>query len=144
MRLRTVAAASMVAVAAAGTLAPALAAPAKPITKTYTATAVTPDGTPVAGDICDPVLPTAKHEEAFKVPGPGTLKVTMVQELDWALALIDSKGKRLAESDGGVPTDKESMQVKFKKATDVVIRSCNFAGTPTSEITYTFTPAGKK
>ena len=139
MRLRTVAATSMVAVAAAGTLAPALAAPAKPITKTYTATAATPDPTPAAGDICDPALPSSKHEEKFTVPAAGTLKVTMVQELDWALALLDSKGKRLAESDGGTPTDKEAMQVKFKKATDVVIRSCNFAGTPTSEITYTFT-----
>jgi hypothetical protein len=67
----------------------------------------------------------------------------MVQELDWALALLDGKGKRLAESDGGTPTDKESMQVKFKKKTDVIIRSCNFAGTPTSEITYLFTFAGK-
>ena len=143
MRLRTAAVTSLVAVAAAGTLAPALAAPPKkPITKTYTATAATPDPSPVAGDICDPALPSAKHEEKFTVPAAGTLKVTMVQELDWALALLDSKGKRLAESDGGTPTDVESMQVKFKKKTDVIIRSCNFAGTPTSEITYTFTFAG--
>ena len=140
MRLRTAAVTSLVAVAAAGTLTPALAAPAKkPITKTYTATAPTPDPTPIAGDICDPLLPGSKHEEKFTVPAAGTLKVTMVQELDWALAMLDASGKRLAESDGGTPTDKEAMQVKFKKKTDVVIRSCNFAGTPTYEITYVFT-----
>ena len=139
MRLRTVAITSMIAVAAAGTLAPALAAPPKPITKTYTATAPTPDPTPATGDICDPMLPGAKHEEKFTVPAAGTLKVTMVQELDWALALLDGTGKRLAESDGSTPTDVESMQVKFKKKTDVVIRACNFAGTATSKITYVFT-----
>lgn len=138
MRLRTVAVTSMVAVAAAGTLTPALAAP-KQIKKTYTATAPTPDPTPIAGDICSPTLPGSFHEQKFTVPAAGTLKVTMVQELDWALAMIDGKGKRLAESDGGTPTDAESMQVKFKKKTDVVIRACNFAGTPTSQVTYVFT-----
>lgn len=137
-RLRTVAATSLVAVVATGALAPALAAP-KPIEKKWTATAPTPDPTPVAGDICDPAIPSAKHEEKFTVPAAGTLKVTMVQELDWALALLDSSGKRLAESDGGTPTDVESMQVKFKKKTDVIIRSCNFAGTATSAMTAVFT-----
>lgn len=142
MRIRTAAATSLLAVVAAGSLAPAVAGPAaKPVKKTYTATAPTPDPSPVAGDICDPVLPGAKHEEKFTVPAAGTLKVTMVQELDWALALLDGTGKRLAESDGGSPTDAESMQVKFKKKTDVVIRSCNFAGTATSQITLTYTPS---
>ena len=138
MRVRTAALTAMVAVAAAGTFAPALAAP-KPITKKWTATAPTPDPTPIAGDICDPALPGSKHEEKFTVPAAGTLKVTMVQELDWALAMFDSSGKRLADSDGGTPTDAESMQVKFKKKTDVIIRSCNFAGTATSAMTAVFT-----
>lgn len=140
MHLRTAAVTSLVAVAAAGTLTPALAGPKpKPITKTYTATAPTPDPTPIAGDICDPLLPSAKHEEKFTVPAAGTLKVTAKHELDWALALLDGKGSRLAESDGSDPTQQESMQVKFKKKTDVVIRACNFAGRPTAEITYVFT-----
>jgi hypothetical protein len=143
MRLRTVAVTSLVAVAAAGTLTPALAAPKdkKPITKTYTATAPTPDPTPIAGDICDPLLPSAKHEEPFTVPAAGTLKVTAKHEIDWALALLDGKGKRLAESDSSDLVAQEAMQVKFKKKTDVVIRACNFAGAPTAEITYVFTYA---
>ncbi len=138
MRLRTVAIASLVAVTAAGAFAPAVAAP-KQIKKTYTAAAPTPDPTPIARDICDPLLPGAKHEEKFTVPAAGTLKVTMKQDLDWALALLDGKGKRLAESDGPGLTDAESMQVKFKKKTDVVIRACNFAGGPTATVTYVFT-----
>lgn len=143
MRLRTAAVSSLVVVTAAGAaLAPA-AANQKPITKTYTATAPTPDPSPVAGDICDPALPSAKHEEKFTVPAAGTLKVTAKHELDWALALLDGSGKRLAESDSGDPVAQESMQVKFKKKTDVVIRACNFAGPPTAEITYVFTFAKK-
>ena len=145
MRYRSAAAASLAAVVAAGTFAPALAGPTpKPITKEYTATAPTPDPTPVAGDICDPAVPTAKHEEKFTVPAAGTLKVTMAAELDWALALLDAKGKRLADSDGGLPTDVESMQVKFKRKTDVVIRSCNFAGGPTAAMKLVFTYAPVK
>ncbi len=138
MRLRTVAVTSLVAVTAAGALTPALAAP-KQIKKTYTATAPTPDPTPFVGYICDPLLPGAKHEQKFTVPAAGTLKVEMAQPFDWALALLDDKGKRLAESDSGDPLAQESMQLKFKRKTNVVIRACNFAGTPTSTVTYTFT-----
>lgn len=141
MRLRTVAITSMVAVAAAGTLAPAVAAP-KPITKTYEVGPLTPDPTPIAGDICDPVTPTAIHSEPFKVPSAGTLKVDIDFVGDWALAMRDEKkGSRLAESDGTSPETDESMQVKFKRATDVLIDSCNFAGGPTATVTLVFTPA---
>ena len=143
MRLRTAAVAATVAVAAAGTLTPAVAGP-KPITKTYTATAPTPDPTPIAGDICDPLLPGAKHEEKFTVPAAGVLKVDLVHQIDWALALLDDKGNRLAESDGSDLTAKEAMQVKFKRKTNVIIRACNFAGGPTATVTYTFTFAAKK
>ena len=141
MRLRTAAVTSLVAVTAAGAaLAPATAGPKpKPITKTYTATAPTPDPTPILRDICDPLLPGSKHEEKFTVPAAGTLKVDAKHQLDWALALLDGKGKRLAESDSADPVAQESMQVKFKKKTDVIIRSCNFASTPTAQITYVFT-----
>lgn len=144
MRIRTAAVTSLVAVAAAGTLAPAMAAPAKPkpITKTYTATAPTPDPTPIAGDVCTPALATARHSEPFKVPAAGRLKVDIEFVGDWALAMRDSKkGTRLAESDGASPETPESMDVKFKRATEVFIDACNFAGGPTATVTYTFTYA---
>ena len=141
MRLRTAAITSLVAVAAAGTLAPAMAAP-KTITKTYQVGPLTPDPSPAAGDICDPINPNARHTETFKVPAAGRLKVDIKFTGDWALALRDSKkGTRLAESDGATPETPESMDVKFKKATEVLIDSCNFAGAPTATVTYVFTYA---
>lgn len=141
MRLRTAAVTAVVAVAAAGTLTPALAAPKpKPITKTYTVGPLTPDPTPIAGDICDPATPTARHSEPFKVPAAGRLKVDIDFAGDWALAMRDSKkDTRLAESDGASPETDESMDVKFKKPTEVLIDACNFAGGPTATVTYTFT-----
>ena len=143
MRLRTVAVTSLVAVAAAGSLAPAVAGPKpkpKPITKTYEVGPLTPDPTPIAGDICDPATPSARHSEPFKVPAAGRLKVDIDFVGDWALAMRDSKkGTRLAESDGTSPETDESMDVKFKRATEILIDSCNFAGGPTATVTYTFT-----
>jgi hypothetical protein len=148
MRLRTAAVTAMVAVAAAGTLAPAVAAPAKPkpVKKTYTATAATPDPVgPLANEQnCDPNLPGSFHEEPFTVPFAGTLKVDLSKfQGDWALAVF--KGTTaLADSDQSVgePIDRpEAVTVKFKRAGDkIVIRACNFAGGPTGEVTYVMTP----
>jgi hypothetical protein len=133
-----------VAVAAAGTLAPALAAPPKPITQKYTANA-TPDPTTTTpgGEICDPVTPTAKHSTEFKVPAAGTLKVELGNTLDWAIG-IRSGGKLLASADGTSPETKEVAQTKFKKGAVVSIDVCNFAGEPAVPVTVTYTPAAKK
>lgn len=142
MRLRTAAVTALAAVAAAGILAPATAAP-KPTTTKYEVGPLTPDPTPIAlGEICAPATPTAIHAEPFKVPGAGTLKVDIAFTGDWALGLRDAKkGTRLSESDGGLPQDPEQMTVKFKKATEVLVESCNFAGGPNATVTLTFTPA---
>lgn len=138
MRLRTAAVTSLMAVAAVGALTPATAAP-KPITKTYTASA-TPD--PTASGVqgtCNPVTPSARHTTPFKVPAAGTLSITIKMDLDWALGLRTKSGSTLAASDGPGPTDAEAIQMKFKKATEVLIDACNFAGGPTAQVTYTFT-----
>jgi hypothetical protein len=142
MRLRTAAVTSLVAVAAAGTLAPAVAAPKpKPISKSYTATTATPDPTPITGETggnCSPTLDTAKHEEPFTMPWAGTLKVDLTGfQGDWALAITDSKGKKLADHDNDVtePIDTPSQIIlKVKKKTDLIIRACNFAGGPTAQV----------
>jgi hypothetical protein len=142
MRLRTVAVTSLVAVAAAGTLTPALAAPKdkKPITKTYEVGPLLPDPTPILGDVCTPTIEQARHAEPFKVPAAGRLKVDIEFVGDWALGLRDAKkGSQIAFSDGSTPETPESMDVKFKRATDVFIDACNFAGAPTATVTYTFT-----
>ncbi len=145
MRLRTVAVTSLLAVAAAGSLAPAVAGPKskpKPITKTYSVGPLLPDPTPILGDICSPLTSASRHSEPFKVPAAGRLKVDIAFTGDWALAMRDAKkGSRLAESDGASPETPESMDVKFKKPTEVLIDACNFAGAPTATVTYTFTYA---
>jgi hypothetical protein len=131
------------AVLAAGTVvAPgALAAP-KPITKTYTATAPLPDPTNVAGgySVCAQNVPQSFHTEPFKVPAAGTLKVELTgYQGDWDLLLMDGKGNEMAYSGELEPSAPEITQVKFKKAGQVQIVACNWAGGPTGEVTYTFT-----
>lgn len=146
MRTRTALAASLTAVVAVGALSPAVAGPKptpKPIKMTYTASA-TPDPTPIAFEICQPVTPTARHTTPFKVPAAGTLAITIAMTGDWALGLRTKSGSTLASSDGGGPTDAESIQMKFKKATEVLIDACNFAGGPTAQVSYTFTYAPVK
>ena len=144
MRVRTATTSAVVLVVAAAGLTPALAGPTpKPIEKTYTASA-TPDPTPILGEICQPTVPSARHTTPFKVPAAGTLAITIKMQGDWALGLRTKSGSVLGASDGPSPTDAESIQHKFKKATDVLIDACNFAGGLTAQVTYTFTFAPKK
>lgn len=122
----------------------AAAAPPKPISETYKATAPVPDPTPAArGDVtCDHMLPMSKFEKKIKVPSPGTLKVEYVQQtLDWALAVRNSKGQKLASADGGTPEVIEKLSVKLKSAGSYTIDACNFAGGPEATVKYTFTPS---
>ena len=148
MRIRSAVAASLTVVLAAGALSPALAGPKpKPISKSYTATAGTPDPTPITGQTggnCSPTLASAKHEEPFTMPWAGTLKVDLTGfQGDWALAILDSKGNKIADHDNDVsePIDTPSKIVlKVKKKTDLVIRACNFAGGPTAKVDVLATP----
>lgn len=144
-RIRTI---TLVTLAGATAVAPvALAAPPKPITKTYPVTAPLPDPSNWANQgysVCAQNVPMSYQTEPFKVPAAGTLKVELSKyEGDWDLLIMDGKGKELGaggSSDLGVP---EVAQVKFKKATEVDIVACNWAGGPTGEVTYTFTFAKK-
>ena len=138
--------------AAATVAAPgALAAPPKPITKTYTATAPTPDPTNWAGSagvetysVCAMNVPGSFHIEEFKVPAAGTLKVELSKfQGDWDSLLLDGKGNELTYGGASDVTGTEIMQAKFKKADKVQIIACNWAGGPTGEVTYTFTYAKK-
>ena len=144
MRTRTVLVAGLVAVTAAGSVAPAVAATKpkpKPIKIAYTASAV-PDPTstnPVSGEICAPTSPAAKFSYTFKVPGAGVLDIAANNQLDWSIAVRDADGESLATSDGGTPTDPEATSVRFKKAATVSIDTCNFAGEPEINVTGLFT-----
>lgn len=140
------------ALATAALAAPADAAPRKPITKTYEATAPTPDFTNLEPNatytVCNQTVPQSWHLHVFTAPAPGKLKVTLSGYVgDWDLLLTDSKGTQLAAGDllePGTPTTpaEESATLKIKKAkTKINIIACNFAGGPTATVKYTFTYA---
>jgi hypothetical protein len=100
----------------------------KPIKKTYQA----------------PTLDQAKHEAPFEMPWAGTLQVDLNGfQGDWALAILDSKGAKIADHDNDVsePIDTPSkIVIKVKKKTALTIRACNFAGGPTATVTILATP----
>lgn len=144
MRVRTVLATALVTALAASSFAPALAAPAKkPVKLAYTASALPdPSSTnPVTGEICAPTTPTGIHHFSFKVPGPGTLKVSLNNTLDWSVAVRDARGRTLADADAASPEVAETVTLKLKKAQTVSIDTCNFAGEPSIDVTGTFTPS---
>ncbi len=122
-----------------------IAAPKKkPITKTYTATAVTPDPSNFAGQgysVCGQNVPGSFHTEVVKIPAAGTLKVELKGYVgEWDLLLMDGADQELAYSGildvTGAP---EVLAAKFKKAAVAKIVACNWAGGPTGTVTYTFT-----
>lgn len=141
MRTRTAVAAGLVAVVAAGSLSPALAAPKRkaPIKLSWTAQA-TPD--PSSSNVrgtCAPTVPSGIHRHAFKVPAAGTLEISLNNSLDWSAAIRTEGGETLADVDGGTPEVKEVLSVKFKKAQTISIDTCNFAGELQIHPTGTFT-----
>jgi hypothetical protein len=143
--VRRVAALTAVAVAVVGAAAPSLAAPKrKPITKTYTATAPTPDPSNFAGagySVCGQNVPGSFHTEVFAVPAAGTLKVSLTGYVgEWDLLLMDGDDREIGASGVlGVMGEEELVSVKFKKPSTAKIVACNWAGGPTGSVTYTFT-----
>lgn len=117
---------------------PGAAAPPKPITKTYTATAA-PSGLGLTAYCTGLPTTTDKHFEGFKAPAAGTLKVALSGAVgDWDAFLLDATGEILAESANLGPGD-EGYSHKIKKAATFSLLSCNGAGGPTASVTYTFT-----
>ncbi|MDT7572203.1 MAG: hypothetical protein QOE05_2377 [Actinomycetota bacterium] len=148
MRTRTALAGAAALLAAAGSMAPALAGPTGGVVKgSWTATATpNPTGNNPAGDAyCAPTGPIGRATQEFTVPGPGSLEVTLNNTLDWS-GDIREKGSDevLAQADGGSPNDLESMSATFKKKTVVVMGACNLEGEPSVNVTYTFTPKKKR
>lgn len=144
--MRTTPVLAAAALLAAGASVAADAAPRKPITKTYTATAPLPDPSNYAEQsysVCAQAVPQSFHVEEFKAPAAGKLKVELTGfQGDWDLLMLDGKGAELANSGGTQPVDPavETMTVKVKKAGAIYkIIACNWAGGPTGTVKYTFT-----
>jgi hypothetical protein len=150
MRVRSAAPFVVAAILAGGVHAPAEAATKKPVSKEYDLT-LTPMPDARTTSACSSDLLTAGQnmdEHSLKVSGPGKLTVTVTGfSGDWDIAIMSSSGVGLTEGDGTVtptsfstpagPID-EVAKYKAKMAMSLVIRVCNFLGTPTAHVKYTF------
>ncbi|HVF04595.1 MAG TPA: hypothetical protein VNA20_07135 [Frankiaceae bacterium] len=141
--------AAVAAVALAGSVGVADAAPKKkpkPINGSKKVTDTTPDPTasdPNSGAGCDTMIPQLPREAPvpIKIPGPGKLKVSIDNKLDWAIEIIDPKGRVIAAEDGGTPEVMESTTAKTKTAGTYKMLACNLGGEPEVTMKWTWTPA---
>lgn len=120
------------------TAATSMAAP-KEVKGTFDASAL-PDPTPTLNEVCKGVSPAGRFELPMKISGAGKLTVDIAFTGDWDLTVEDSKGNILAES-AAFEAPTEQVTVRFKRAAQVTIVACNFAGGPTARGKFVFTPA---
>jgi hypothetical protein len=115
----------------------------KPITKTYEVTAPMPDPSNYAGQgysVCAQNVPSSFDKRTIQIPAAGTLAVELSGfQGDWDLLLEDSDDSELAAGGSSDLGAAETTEVRFKKAQKVSIVGCNWAGTPTATVKYTFT-----
>lgn len=150
MRVRSAAPLVVAAIVAGGIHAPAQAATKKPVAKEYDLT-LTPMPDPNTTSACSSQFLTAGQnvdDHSLKVSGPGKLTVTVTGfSGDWDIAVMSSSGVSLTESDStGTPAPlstpagaiDEVAKYKPKKAMSLIIRVCNFLGTPTAHVKYTY------
>ena len=150
MKVRRVATVAAVAVLAAGAYAPAMAkAKPKPVTKSYDMQLMPvpdpPEGTPSCAR--DELIGVSIHQEKLKTTGPGTLSVKVNGfSGDWDITVFSGDKELEGVGDGtstggGAPAaaGEDTFEMKFKKATTLDIRTCNFAGSPSAHGEYKFT-----
>jgi hypothetical protein len=151
-------------VVAAGALAPALAAPPKPITESYAVDAM-PVPLPLVGvDGVDGVNSCTNPDfegvstvtKTIKTTGAGTLQVDLTGFAgDWDITVTSDKGAVLGvgagtTTGGEAPVvgggngslgtnNKETLTLKTKKGMTLNIGVCNFLGGPSANAKYTFT-----
>jgi hypothetical protein len=124
----------------------AMAAPAKGFSKTYTTTTPMPDPTNFSPDtpysVCRQTVPGSFFTETVKIPAKGMLHVELTgYNGDYDLLLMDADKEELAYSgQTAVQGEPEIVDVSFKKPATVYVVNCNWAGAPTSKVSYTFTP----
>jgi hypothetical protein len=140
-------------VVAAGALAPAVAAPAKPkpITESYSVQHA-PVPAPIEGvpgeNSCDGTFEgLSTTTKTIKTVGAGTLDVELTGFAgDWDITVTDDKGRTLGIGTGTTTADpsslgtglKEKAVIKTKKPMTLNIAVCNFLGGPTADAKYTF------
>ena len=160
MNARTAVPLALVAVVAAGATVPAAAAPKpkpKPITASYdlqllpVPLPLVGSGAPLDGDnsCVDPTLEGISTDtRTIKTVGPGSLVVDVTGFAgDWDITVMDAKGKVLGTGSGTTTADpsslgtdlKEKAVLKLKRPAEYKIAVCNFGGSPSASVKYTFT-----
>lgn len=156
MTVRTALPAALTLVLAAGALAPAVAAPAKPkpISEEYSVEGapvplplVGMDGVDGTNSCNDPAFEgISTTTKTIKTLGAGTLTVDLANfDGDWDITITDDKGKVLGVGAGTTtptalaePAPAEKAVVKTRKAMTLNIAVCNFLGGPTADAKYVF------
>ena len=139
MQIRRLAPLAAIAVVAAGAFAPASAAPAKTITKSYDMRLLPLTCQPDAGA-------AGTHLETFTATTKGTLTAMIKSfEGDWDLGIRNSDGAELAAGGGSAadspkPGPTEVLIYKITKPGKYTVTSCNFAGSLDAKGSYTFKP----
>ena len=117
----------------------------KPITKSYTVQAF-PYPSPPTGPSCSEAPEgVGEHRETINVSGPGKLVVEVRGFTgDWDIGLYDKNGTNLAQGGGADSpnTDTapaETLSYKSKKAQTLHIDVCNFLGSPSANVKFTYT-----
>jgi hypothetical protein len=120
-------------------VAPSSAAP-KPMKGEFDAAGL-PDPTPTATEVCQGLSPVSRTEVPLKIPAAGKLKVELTGfEGDWDLTVENKDGEIVGESAGFVEATTETIQIKLKKAAELTIVACNFAGGPVASGSYEYVP----
>jgi hypothetical protein len=121
-----------------------MAAPKKkPISKTYAVTAPAPDPTNYAGQgysVCAQNVPSSFDKQTISIPAAGSLQVELSGfQGDWDLLLEDSDDSELTAGGSSSVGGSETAESRFKKAQKVSIVACNWAGSPSATVKWTFT-----
>jgi len=137
MSVRRILIATSLCAVAAGSLAPAQAAPdPKPFKGSAVFHDSTPDPSGGLGANCQGTLPVEKGL-SVKVPASGVLPVSLTGFTgDWALVAADATGKVLGTSD--TFPESENMIVPLKKAMTVTLLPCNVGGTVDATVSWAY------
>ena len=140
MRTRLVLAALPVTLIGVVAATPGAAAPKE--TKGTFKAAASPDPTPTLGEVCQGLTPSGRFEVPLKIAKPSKFTVEIKNfQGDWDLSVESKDGAVLGSSAGFVEATTETVSLKFKKATEIVVVACNFAGSATADGSYKITPS---
>lgn len=154
--MRKALALTAVAVVAAGSFAPAVAAPPKkkPISESYAVSGL-PIPLPLTGSTPVEEASSCMNPEfekistttkTIKTTGAGTLTVDVTNFTgDWDITIMNDKREMIAAGAGTAtptalttPGAAEKAVVKFKKGSTILIAVCNFLGSATANAKYTY------